>query len=274
MRTYLAIFILAQLCTYPQEIPKVHFNHVYCVLDSADFRAISGSDFVNDTLCVHFTKPDYYGTYLFDPSSFLELFKGRKEKYLGFTGIAFSVDKIGELKILQDQLTKRYGSERSIDFQDSPPFYSLSVMRDSAFHANSRIYLWFMEYKPEYFEHNNLKISDSMLTRENYLEKYTATGAGMLLKKFTGVVLNLNPAEKEYLTGIFESIGYNKINNDHFVTPDDFRILIKKRLPGDRKALDSIEFESSQYYPEETTIRISENILVLLNENSGRIVIK
>lgn len=274
MKKYLTIFFLATLCTYAQEIPKVHFNHVYCVIDSADFRAISGSDFVSDTLCAHFTKPDSSGTYLLESSSYLELFKARKEKYLGFTGIAFSVDKLGELKILQNQLTKTNGSQSSIDIQDLPPFYSLSLMRDSAFHANSRIYVWFMEYKSEYFKQNNLKMSDSMLTRENYLEKYSAQGAGKLLKKFTGVVLNLDPAEKEYLTGIFESIRYKKINDNHFVTPDDFSIYLKERLPDDRKALESIEFESLDYFSEETTIRISQNIFVLLNENSGRIVIK
>lgn len=277
MNKYILIFLMASVTIYSQKIPKVHFNHIYCVLDSADYQAVCTSEFVNDSLCAHFTKPDSKGTYLFDPSSFLELLTSRREKIHGFTGIAFSIDKIGDLKILQNVLSQADKSENgtpnsTLDIQEHPPFLGLSVVSDSVFHAQSRIYVWFMEYKKEYFEQNNFRIDDSLLTRENFLEKYTSQGTGKILKKLTGIVIKLDSAEKEYLTGIFESIGYHEINENHFATPDNFNILLKERLPDDQKALESVEFECSQNYSEETTYRISDNISIILDGYSGRLV--
>ena len=251
------------------------------MLEPSDLKAISESGFVNDTLCACETRTDSTATYLFGPSSYLELFQtSGNDALLGSSGIAFSVDKIGELSTLKSILDRAYKTtpigtrKRDLAGEKVPWFDMLAIVIDSTFHAQSRLWFWLMEYKVEYFKHNKYTISDGHLTRENYLEKYASQRANKVLKRFSGVVMKLNASEREYITNFFESAEYKKVNEDHFVTPDNFRFLIKDRLPGERKAIESIEFDTSTNFSEKRTIKISDNVFVTLDGNNGRLVFK
>lgn len=278
---YVTMIWLASFAAYGQEMPEIQFNHLYYTLEPMDLKAIRESSFVNDTLAACLTRTDSTATYLFGPSSYLELFQtSGNDALLGFSGIAFSVDKIGKLSTLKSILDRTYKTttigtrKRDLDGEKVPWFDMLGIVLDSTFHAQSRVWFWIMEYKVEYFKHNKYTISDSQLTRENYLEKYASQRANKILKRFSGVVMKLNSSEKEYITNFFESIEYKKNNENHFVTPDNFRFLIKDRLPGDRKAIESIEFETSTNFSEKKTIKLSANVFVTLDGNNGKLVFK
>jgi hypothetical protein len=279
MSKLIIIVFLVSLITYGQEMPKIQFNHLYYILEQTDFNAICESSFISNTLCTSETRADSTATYLYGPSNYLEFFgSSGSDTLLGFSGIAFSVDKIGELNTLKGILNKTNKptrtNKRDLDGEKVPWFDVLAIVSDSALHSHSRIFLWIMEYRIEYFKHNNYMISDSQLTRENYLEKYASKRANKLLKRFTGVVLKLDSSEKEYIIHFFESIKYQKISENHFVTPENFRFILKERLSDDRKAIESIEFETFTHIVEEKTITISDNVFLVLEENIGRIFFK
>jgi len=280
MTKYITIFLLAPLIAYGQEMLKIQFNHLYYILEPADFKAISESDFVNDTLCARETRADSTAIYLFGPSNYLELFAtSGNDALLGFSGIAFSVDKIGDLNKLKDILYKTHKpvvrtNERDIGGKKIPWFDALAIVVDPTFHAGSRVFSWVMEYRIEYFKQNRYTISDSQLTREHYLEKYASQRANKILNRFTGVVMKLDSSEKEYMTDFLRRIEYREIAKNHFIAPDNFRFLLKDRQLDDRKAIESIEFETSTHFAEKMTFQISDNVFVVLTGNDGRLVFK
>ena len=280
MKEWTAILLLAPMIALGQGIPEVHFNHLYYFVEPADFKSITESAFVKDTLCAVETRADSTATYLFGPSSYLELFHtAGHDSLLGFSGIALSVDGIGDLESLRGGLYTESKPpirtiQRVVEGQKIAWFDALAIGSDSTFHAHSRVFLWIMEYRTEYFEHKKYAIIDQRLTRERYLQGYAPTRAGKILKRLTGVVMRLSSDEKAYMVRLFKNLGYRPSGEDSYLTPDDFRFLFKERVPGDRNALESVEFETAVGFPERTMVKISDSVLVVLSENEGHIMFK
>jgi len=107
--TYLTLLFLVSIHVYAQEIPEVKINHFNFVLGFDDLKALRESSFVRDTLAASETRitkindqDTAYAAYLLGQSNYLELFDASgDDPNLGFLGIGFSVDKIGELNTLR-----------------------------------------------------------------------------------------------------------------------------------------------------------------------------
>ena len=288
---FLILIVLACINLPGQQMPEVKFNHLYFVLDSNDYKAITESGFINDTFAAcetRTTKADsqatWTGTYLYGNSNYLEFFEAPDDDInLGFLGIAFSVDKIGELNTLKGLLDKSYntginGRERTFDSVSVPWFDALVIldttMLDSVFMSQMHFWFWIMEYKEEYFKYNNFTIEKDKLTRENYLNKYASERVDKIVRRFSGVVMKLNQGEKQYFTKFFKEINYKKLSDDEYISPDGFKFLIKPRLPGDQRSIESIEFETSRIFSNRKTFNISDNINIIIEGNNGVIFFK
>ena len=289
--TFIIILFVGCLYVSGQKIPEVKFNHLYFVLKPNDLKALQESLFIKDSFAAcetRTTRADsqatWTGTYLYGSSNYLEFFEApADDPNLGFLGIGFSVDKIGDLVILKEHLdnssnTGIQGRERTIDSVNIPWFDALSVldttMLDSAFMSQLHFWFWIMEYKKEYFDFHGYTIENDLLTRENYLKKYKTQRENKIVERFSGVVMKLNPGEKEYITRYFSHIDYKKINDHEYRSPDNFRFIIKDREPGDSNSVELVQFETSKNYEKNKVVQISENIYITFEADKGQIHFK
>ena len=287
----LILIILTCINVSGQQVPEVKFNHLYFVLDSHDYKAITESSFFNDTFAAcetRTTKADsqatWTGTYLYGNSNYLEFFEASDDDpNLGFLGIGFSVDKIGELNTLKGLLDKSYntginGRERTIDSVNIPWFDALVVLDttllDSTFLSKMHFWFWIMEYKTAYFDFNSYTIDSGKLTRESYLEKYASQRKNKIVKRFSGLVMKLNQGEREYITKFFENIDYKKLNANEYLSPDNFKYIIKDRQSGDQNSIESIKFETSTKFLSKKIFEISDNITITIEGSEGQISFK
>ena len=272
----------AEVHVQRQEIPELKFNHLSFVLEHQDLKAFRKSSFVNDTLAAIDTTST--ATFIFGHSNYLEFFEtSEDDPILGFLTIVLSVDKIGGLYELKNFLDNTYqteigGRERNLDSVKIPWYDALVVndttIIDSTFLAQAHFWFWVMNYKTEYFEYNNYTIENNELTRENYLEKYALERKNKIVKRFSGIVMKLNPNEKEYLTKFFNIIGYKKLNADEYMSPDNFKFLIKDRHSGEQNSLESINFETSKYFLSKKIVKITDNIIITIEGNEGQILFR
>lgn len=274
-----------------QEITDVKFNHLSFTLEYQDLKAFRESSYIKDTLGVLETrtsKVDSVTTitrnFLYGESNYLELFEtSADDPTLGFLTIVLSVDKINGLSELNNILDKFYKTgirdyEKNLDGTNVPWYESLAVIDtsiiDSAYLTQSHFWFWIMGYKTEYFEYIGYAIENDELTCENYLGKYASERNNRTIKRFSGIVMRLNPDEKEYLTKFFEIIGYERLNENEYMSPDKFRFQIIERPVGNQNSLESIEFETSKEFLRKKEVKISDHMVVSIYGNKGQIIIK
>jgi len=293
MKTKIYIIFLLVFCNniIGQEINDVKFNHLSFTLEYQDLKAFRESSYVKDTLGVLETrtsKVDSVTTmtknFLYGESNYLELFEtSADDPTMGFLTIVLSVDNINGLSELKNFLDNSYQTgirdyERNLDGVNVPWYESLAVIDtsiiDSVYLTQAHFWFWIMGYKSEYFEYNGYAIENNELTRENYLEKYASERKNKTIKRFSGIVMRLNPDEKEYLTKFFEIIGYERLNENEYMSPDKFRFLIIERPIGNQNSIESIEFETSKEFLRKKEVKISDHMVVSIHGNKGQIIIK
>jgi hypothetical protein len=131
-----------------------------------------------------------------------------------------------------------------------------------------------MGYKTAYFDYKGYTIENDELSRENYLEKYSTTRADRIIKNFTTIGIALNKDEKSYFTRLLENIGFRKINEDEYLSIENFRLLISERQSGDQFALQFIGFETSPKFMGDRDVRLSDHISVSIQGRKGYIFIE
>ncbi|HRH60379.1 MAG TPA: DUF5829 family protein, partial [Chitinophagaceae bacterium] len=147
MKFLLAICICASVGVSAQTLPAVHFNHLFVYVDSSDIAAINHSDFIKNefgSYSVRTTSADsdtWTGHYLYGLDNYLELFSAPNKDESGFTGLAFSVDSVGEINHLNTLLQKQYKTtiavrRRKMDEKMIPWFTALEI-DDTAFFNQS-----------------------------------------------------------------------------------------------------------------------------------------
>jgi hypothetical protein len=215
---------------------------------------------------------------MFGTDNYIELFDSISSGLnlpSGFSGLGFSVDKVGEINVLNGVLSKYFKvikdeREKDVDGKGVPWFTSISI-EDSIYISNSRIRFWVMEYKREYFDFKKLMYSNNILCNKSYLEDKESERTNKIISRFTGVVMKLTDYEKSYFSNYFRILGYKNINGEKFITPDNFSITLKKRATDDNSTIESIEFET-QRYSNPQTVRISENVKVLIYGTNGQFI--
>ncbi|HVM89868.1 MAG TPA: DUF5829 family protein [Puia sp.] len=276
--------ILFAFSVLGQNIPKVKFNHLFLVLSTSDLNAIRNSGFIKNQLTAletRTTKADngesWTGTYMYGSENYVELLDSVGFQPNGNSGIGFSVDSVGELFTLKAILDKNYKTalfkrERNFEEVKIPWFDGLSI-DDSVFDSKSKFGWWMMSYRKEYFDYRKLAYANGLLTRENYLKEKEPDRNGKMLKRFSGVVLKLNSIEKEFFKKYLTNLSYVYLNRNEYVSPDNFKFIIRDRPLGDNNTIGSLLFETTKKMNTQT-IKISENISVRLKGNEGQITFR
>jgi len=209
--------------------PEVYLNHFFLILDSPTYQDIVESDFIKNDFA-HFEErttvvnndESYIGAYVYGENTYFEFFdESQSQDFMptGLTsGMAFSVEKKDEIRIIQKKLKaykNAYIALRSREFNgvQIPWFYMSAV-----FYGKSapNIMTWVMEYHENFLEkwHPDLVPSSSGITRNHILQRYAAKITepdlpnNKILKDVIEVNLRLNPADLEVLKGELTVFGY------------------------------------------------------------------
>jgi hypothetical protein len=284
MRPSLLLLSLFSLSVYGQRLPQVNFNHFYLVIDSSDLSAIQNSEFIKNEFAATITRTTkaengetWTGTYMQGVNNYFEIFDSSGGGVpLGNVGVGLSVDGIGEIKMLNSALSKKYQTDihlREKQYADKkiPWFTSLGI-KDSVFDSISHIEFWIMEYKQEYFDYNHLKVDNKKLTRINYLRPYEKEIKNKILKRFTGITFNATEEEQKVFSNFLLSCGFRKINDDSFVSQENFTIHFIRKKIDDRYAVAFVEFESNILRTD--TVKITDNIQVQFQNHTGKLIFK
>ncbi|HLY72383.1 MAG TPA: DUF5829 family protein [Puia sp.] len=284
MRPSLLLLSLLSLSVYGQKLPQVNFNHFYLVIDSSDLSALQNSGFIKNEFAATITKTTkagngetWTGTYMQGLDNYFEIFDSSGGGApLGYVGVGLSVDGIGELKMLNSELAKKFQTETHLREKEYPdkkiPWFTSLGIKDSVFDSISHIEFWIMEYKKEYFDYNHLKDDNKKLTRINYLRPYEKERKGKILKRFTGITFKATDEEQEVFSNLLLSCGFRKIDDNSLVSPENFKIDFIRRKTNDRYALAFIEFESS--FLRTDTVKITDNIQVQFKNHTGKLIFR
>jgi Family of unknown function (DUF5829) len=284
MRPSLLLLTLFSLSVYGQKLPEVNFNHFFLVIDSSDLSAIQNSGFLKNEFAATIIKTTkagngatWTGTYMEGVDSYFEIFDSRGSGApLGNAGVGLSVDGMGELTMLDSALAKKYHTEiylgeKQYDDKKIPWFTSLGI-KDSVFDSISHIGFWIMEYKQEYFDYNHLKHDDKKLTRIDYLSTYEKERKNKILNRFTGITFKATDEEQKVFSNFLLSCGFRKIDDNNFVSPENFTIHFIRRKSDDRYAVAFAEFESNILRTD--TLKITDNIRVQFQNHMGKLIFK
>jgi hypothetical protein len=284
MKLLLSFIILFTLSANGQKLPQVNFNHFYLVIDSSDISAIQKSEFIKNkfaSLILRTTKGDsvttWTGIYLFGLDNYFEIFDSNGiGEPPGNAGIGLSVDGIGEINQLDTFLAKKYKTEttlrvRQLDREKIPWFNELDII-DSSFFSQSHIFLWVMEYRPEYFDYNHWKYNNNKLMRATCLDQYAEERKDKILKRFTGITLRTTTKEKIFLSNFLLNCGYKQIDQTSFASPDNFVFHFINRNKNEHYSVAYVEFKSK--LSRNGTEKISDNIQIVFHNTTGKIFFK
>jgi hypothetical protein len=281
-RTFLLLFTSAQLSG--QSIP-VKFNHLYLVIDSVSMNVIRNSDYVKNILTAFETRTtvadsgrSWTGTYMYGTDNYIELFDSVSSGMglpAGVSGVAFSVDRVDELKSLNGILSKSHKLEENVRERDFAgkkiPWFNMLNIADSSFYNQSWFDFWLMAYRKEYFDYKKINYKNDILNGASYLREQEKYRKGKIIKRFSGVVMRLSDYEKNFLVAYFKRFGYNKISENEFLTADNFRFTLKPRAEGTNNTIERITFDKEKD-TNQGNVKLSENILIKFTTNSGEIV--
>ena len=153
------------------------------------------------------------------------------------------------------------------------PWFRSITIGDSTFFANSRVWFWIMQYKKEYFDYKDYSYTDNSLTTEAYLSDKEPHRTDKIIRRFSGVVMKLRDFEQDYLSKLFDHIGYQKIQEDNYLTHDGFRFTIKEREDEEVNTIESIEFETTKDEGSRI-VKISDKISIEIDGDKGKIRFK
>jgi hypothetical protein len=253
------------------------------VIDSADLNAIKNSDFIKNKFAAFSSRTTHVdsgrtwtGSYMYGSDSYFEIFDPLGvDDSLGNSGIGFSVDKSNEIHSLDSLLKRNYKidshlMERIID-NKMIPWVDVLEISDSAFFSKSHIVWWIMKYRREYFDYNRFNYnSDSLFTRENYLEHFGQERENKILKNFTGITFSVTEEEKQFFINFLLSCGYRREDTNTLISPDGFSIRFLAKRSNERYSISSLEFEANS--TDNKTIVVSPNVKITLTGVKGEII--
>jgi hypothetical protein len=168
-----------------QNSPLVFFNHFYIVLDSATYQAMEQDMFLrkhfapNEQRTTVRTDETYTGLYFYGTNTYFEVFDASNSPRLevGDCGIAFGVEKKGDIRILQEKLgaeletvpkpiTRLYHGKQI-------PWFFMATVKDLPY--ESRTSTWLMEYHPAFLAKWNTQPDGENvgILRSDILKRYS-----------------------------------------------------------------------------------------------------
>ncbi|MBM3966911.1 MAG: hypothetical protein FJ308_17870 [Planctomycetes bacterium] len=273
--------------------PEVKFNHLYVVLSQADFESLRSSDFLlnqfaaSDQGFPKFLPVDdqCQSIYLRGQDTYIELF-GPENKFgepVGKIGLGWSVEKVGELDVVQKLLAKESTDSltRTLnrwDFDREGPAVNWyhSLFRNRPLTADA--VWWFSETHIDFISAlfpNKLQNEDRIARRDFLSSRYDST---RILKNFTSLTVELPLETGRHLRSDLERVGWRTEEFDSrtwILRGPDFRLMLLIQPNSNEARINSIglEMHAKELIP--TQHRLSRNIEVELDDKkSGWILFK
>jgi hypothetical protein len=224
MRTALAVLALtvagAGSAAEPSTIP-VPLNHLYIVVDTETYEAIGSDSFLKEQFAPYETRMTtradrtYIGEYFYGTNTYFEFFDAGNPGNgpRGKSGIAFGVDRAGDLTSLEKQLHKQFNVDkgpitRGLDGEQVPWFTMLSVVEPMQLSA------WLMEYDAEFLQQWKPQAGGARdgIRRRDILSRYVAS-LGLaerpyLIRDITGIVAAVDPQTRRSLVRFCGALGH------------------------------------------------------------------
>lgn len=268
--------------------PEVKFNHLYVVLNQADFEAVRTSDFLLNQLAASdqgfpkFLAVDgqCHSIYLRGHDTYIEVF-GPENKFgepVGKIGLGWSVEKVGELDDAQKLLSKKLpdGFDRvlnqwNFDREGAAVNWYHSLFRNQS--TSPDVVWWFSETHVDFlralYPH---KASESdRIARSDFLA--SRYDRNRILKNVTSLTINLPLKAALSLRSDLDQVGWRSEEFDSrtwILRGPDFRLMIFVQPEGANTRLSSIGFETNPGINPPAKLPISTDIeLVFDGHKSG-----
>jgi hypothetical protein len=212
-----------------ESLPKVFLNHFFLMIDAKTYKDIVTSDFIKNEFA-HFEErttvvndnESYSGAYLYGENTYFEVFnEGNPPDGMppgAISGMAFGVDRSGELKLVQARL-KDYKNAmyvlRTREYQGTqvPWFFMSGVFYGK---DQPQVFTWIMEYHPDFLKkwHPDLNSQAQTVQRKAILQRYAAKLSApeaprpKLFKDIIEMNLNVNEKDRDILKAEMSVYGY------------------------------------------------------------------
>lgn len=273
--------------------PEVKFNHLYVVLSQSEFEAVRSSKFLlnqfaaSDQGFPKFLPVDEQtqSIYLRGRDTYIELF-GPDNKFgepVGKVGVGWSVEKVGELDIVQDLLAKdpmvsftRVLNQWDFDQEGPAVNWYHSLFRNHP--STSDAVWWFSETHVDFMPalYPRKSADRELILRRDFLEsRYDAT---RILKNVTNLAIHLPPDVARSLRSDLDQVGWRSEEFDSrtwILRGSDFRLMIMVQPDGAKARLSSIGFETNPGFETQSQQSLGEKTEISFDGNqSGWIVFK
>ena len=273
--------------------PEVKFNHLYVVLSQADFDALRTSDFLlNQFAALDQGFPKFLAVdgpcqsiYLRGRDTYIELF-GPENKFgepVGKMGMGWSVEKVGDLDVLQGLLTKdspdsftRVLNQWDFDREGAAVNWYHSLFRKQS--STSDAVWWFSETHVDFIPalYPEKSSDGDRISRQDFLaSRYDAT---RILKNFTNLTIHLPLEAARSLRSDLDQVGWRSEEFDSrtwILRGPDFRLMIIVQPEGANARLSSIGFESNPGFETQSQQSLGDEMEVSFDgKQSGWIVFK
>jgi hypothetical protein len=273
--------------------PEVKFNHLYIVLSQADFDAVRSSDFLlNQFAASDQGFPKYLpvenqcqSIYLRGQDTYIELF-GPENKFrepVGKIGLGWSVEKVGELDVVQKLLTKDSADSltRTLnrwDFDREGPAVNWYHSLFRNWPPTADAVWWFSEthvdFLPALFP--NKMLDEGRIARRDFLSsRYDST---RILKNVTSLTVELPLETGRLLRSDLELVGWRTEEFDSrtwILRGPDFRLMLIVQPEGAKAKLSSIGFEANAGFEPQSQQSLGDRMEVSFDgKQSGSILFK
>lgn len=207
-------------------LPPVFLNHFYVVIDSATYKDIEQSPFLrkefaaNETRTTVRTDMSYTGLYFYGTNTYFEFFDVASDmsRQVGFSGIAFGIDQVGELQAVSSVLSSKFPLvqqtiTRQFNGKQVPWFF---IGEQAEFPMRSSFSVWFMEYHPQFLSEWNPwpGARNRGTSRKQILQRYAAVLKDVPAKPYFDNVVALTVAiddeRRKKLAELCKLIGYSE----------------------------------------------------------------
>jgi hypothetical protein len=198
--------------------PLVEFNHLYVTLREETLEAIAESDFISerfsvDRMTVESHESSWTATYLSGRNTYLELFApGGSEGFVeGYSGIAFSTGRLGQIKDIGERLemiapgrVERGLSVRKTELGEVPRFHYINI--DSP--DSQEFSIWIMDFHEEYLAWRGIEVPANNLFNRGAYMKASGISDSARLDDITEVQLELTSVEHTDLDLFLRALGF------------------------------------------------------------------
>jgi Family of unknown function (DUF5829) len=194
-------------------VPPVFLNHFFVVISPESYAAVLADPYLKTTFAPFEKRTTarndqtYTGAYWYGRKTYFEVFEPPSQGPLGTSGIAFTVDGVGESAAVKAAWTESLGAAQSFPVTRrtetaEPAWFDMTAARG----YGSGLRLWLMEYHRDFLASWYPELTPARgTTRAEALDRYVAKiGRGLdrdttVLRDITRLVLALDDTNRDTL---------------------------------------------------------------------------